>query len=137
AIILFRDTTKELESQHLRSDFAYASHQLRTPVAEALGSLEVSIEETDPTKQKENLEIAYSSLLSVAKLANNMVEVSMIDQGNVFAAPVETKISDAVTDTVTKLEAELEDRGVKVVNNVSPDLTVETDPTMLRKVLLE
>ena len=59
AIIIFRDVSQERESQRLRSDFAYAAHQFRTPVTKALWNIEVALDEKDSKSRKENLENAH------------------------------------------------------------------------------
>lgn len=85
AIIIFRDATNEKEAQSLRSNFAYASHQLRTPVTEAMWSLESALGESDTAKIKQELNTAYHSMLSVRKLVEQLLEVSEIDQGTIIS----------------------------------------------------
>ena len=60
AIIVFRDVSADRDAQLIRSSFAYASHQLRTPVTEALWSIEVAKDEVKPGPVKEKMETAYN-----------------------------------------------------------------------------
>ena len=55
-IIIFRDISEERESAHLRSDFMYATHQLRTPVTEAIWNLETAmVAQTLETRQERTM----------------------------------------------------------------------------------
>lgn len=138
AIIVFRDTSREIESKHLRSDFSYASHQLRTPVTEALWNLETGINEQDAEKKKEDLRVAYQSLLSVKKLSEHLVDVSEIDQGNVAMKLSAVKLLDVFTEIQSKLETEAHSHGVKIsIVPVSPLMAINTDQKFLTNILFE
>lgn len=138
AIVVFHDATKERESMHLRSDFMYASHQLRTPITEALWNLEIGIEEQDTNKKNEDLRVAHQSLLSVKKLSEHLVDVSEIDQGNVSVKFSDVKLIDVLTETQNKLEKEADARGVTIsIDPVSPIMAINTDQKFLTKILFE
>lgn len=138
AIVVFRDTSKERESTHLRSDFMYASHQLRTPITEALWNLEIGIEEQDADKKNEDLRVAHKSLLSVKKLSEHLVSVSEIDQGNIAVKQSSVKLVDVLADVQGRLEAEAIMRGVVVsITPVSPLISIATDKKLITKTLFE
>ncbi|MBI5401155.1 MAG: PAS domain S-box protein [Candidatus Yonathbacteria bacterium] len=138
AIIVFRDASKEHESKHLRSDFMYATHQLRTPVTEALWNLETAIDEENPEKKKEGLQIAHQSLLSIKNLSEDLVTVSEIDQKTIMAHRTPTKLIDVLTEMQEKLLAEAKARNVTIViAPVSPLMAVNTDQKLLTRVLFE
>lgn len=94
AIIVFRDASKERNTMHMRSEFVYASHQLRTPITEALWTLDVAKNETDSAKRAEDLRIIEGSLMSVQKLSDHLVSASEIDQGSISVKKVPVKIVD-------------------------------------------
>lgn len=138
AIVVFHDATKEHESMHLRSDFMYASHQLRTPITEALWNLEIGIEEQDANKKNEDLRVAHQSLLSVKKLSEHLVDVSEIDQGNISVKFSDVKLIDVLTEVQNKLVSEARKRGVNIsISPVSPIMAINTDGKMLNKILFE
>lgn len=138
AIIVFHDATKEHESMHLKSDFMYASHQLRTPVTEALWNLEVAIDEQDPEKRKEDLRIVHHSLLSIKKLSEHLVSVSEIDQGNVSVKMLSVKFIDILTEIQSKIEATAKMRDVTLsIAPVSPLIAINTDKKLLSRALFE
>lgn len=138
AIIIFRDLTQEREASHLRSDFAYATHQLRTPVTEALWNLDLAIEENDPVKKKDDIEIVHQSLESVKKLTEDLVAVSEFDQGAVSVKKAMTKIIDILAEVQKKIEPKARERKVAVfVAPVSPVAAINTDPKFLKRILYE
>lgn len=137
-IIVFRDMTVAIEKSHLRSDFSYASHQLRTPITEALWNLETGIEEQDADKKNEDLRVAHQSLLSIKKLSEHLVSVSEIDQGNVAVKLSEVKLIDTLTEIQGKLEKEANMRGITMsIAPVSPLIAITTDKKLLAKTLFE
>ncbi len=137
-IIVFRDVTKEREKAQLRSDFSYASHQLRTPITEALWNLETGIEEKDTDKRNEDLRVAHQSLLSVKKLSEHLVYVSEIDQGNISVNLSSVRIADVLTEIQGKLEKEASIRGVTIsFPAISPFIAITTDKKLLTKILFE
>ena len=138
AIIVFRDASKEIESTHLRSDFVYASHQMRTPVTEALWNIETAMSEENPEKKKEDLRIAHQSVLSIKKLSEDIVVASEIDQNNIMVHRVPIKLIDVLTEIQSKIETVAQERNVTIsVAPVSPLMAVSTDQKLLTRALLE
>lgn len=138
AIIIFRDLSQEREAGHLRSDFAYATHQLRTPVTEALWNLDIAIEEEDPVKRKEDIEVVHQSLQSVQKLTEDLVAVSEFDQGSVSVKKSVTKLIDIFTEVQNKLASVAKKRNVEIsIAPISPVVAVNTDPKFFKKILHE
>ncbi len=136
AIIVFRDVSREKEAQMLRSDFAYASHQLRTPVTEALWNTELALSENDPSAQKKDIEIVYHSLRNVYKLVTDLLEVSEIDQGMVIPKRTEVKLSSLISETLRALQKTAAEREVEIMAApVSETAAVYTDSVLLQKVL--
>jgi len=137
-IIVFRDMSIALEKSHLRSDIAYATHQFRTPVTEALWNLEIAIDEQDPDKRKEDLRIAYQALLSIKKLSEHLVLVSEIDQGGLSVKMLSVKFIDVLADVQKKIEkeAKLRDIALSIVP-VSPLMAIHTDKKLLNRILFE
>lgn len=137
-IVVFRDTSKERESRHLRSDFAYASHQLRTPITEALWNLEIAIDEQDHDKRKEDLRIVHQSLFSIKKLSEHLVSVSGIDQGDVAVKISPVKFIDVLTEVQSRLEVVAKMRDVTLsITPVSPLMAINTDKKLLSSVIFE
>ena len=138
AIIIFRDSSKEVEVERLRSDLAYATHQLRTPVTEAIWNLEIAMDEEDATKRKEDLLVVHNSLLSVRKLAEHLVEVSSFDQGAKVLKIETVKIVDVFSEVQKKLKVATEKSKTPVFfGPVSAVLAIQTDIKILTKAIFE
>lgn len=138
AIIVFRDATQERESQHLRSDFAYAAHQLRTPVTQALYSLELALGEKELPVIKESMRIAYQGVRNVGRLVEQVLEVSKIDQHNVIPKFEAVKVIE-ICEEVFKLAEETAKRRnvILTASPISGALGIVTDRKILCKALLQ
>lgn len=138
AIVVFRDASKERESAHLRSDLAYATHQFRTPVTEALWNLEIGMSEQDADKRKEDLRIAYQALLSIKKLSEHLVAVSEIDKGDIVVNLSKVRLIDVLIETQNKVALEAKKYGVEIfISPISPLVAVSTDPKFLKRIFFE
>ncbi len=138
AVIIFRDRSKEIEAQMLKSSFAYASHQLRTPVTKALWNLEIAREEKDLRLLNEYIETAYVSMKSVQKLVGELVDVSELDQGFVIPKLQTIGLADLLADVTKQKNEKAKSRNISIIlEPVSPALNLRTDRKMLARVLLE
>ena len=138
AIIIFRDVTMEKESHSLKSDFAYASHQLNTPVTKALWNLESALEEEDAKKIKEKIGIAYQSAKSIQKLNNQLYAISEIDQKIIIPKLEELKLIDVVGEVLEEIKKKCVDCHIAInIEPISPILGLKNNRKMLSRILLE
>ncbi|HAT68124.1 MAG TPA: hypothetical protein DCS20_00715 [Candidatus Yonathbacteria bacterium] len=138
AIVVFRDITKEREENRMRSDFAYAAHQLRTPVTEALWNLDMAMEEEDARKIKESLPVVHNALESIQKLSENLVVLSEIDRGDIIVSKTSIGIADILAEVQQKIKATAQKFGVEVLIDAhTVSVTVNTNKKMLKRVLSE
>ncbi len=138
AIIIFRDIATEKESRSLKSDFAYASHQLNTPVTKALWNLESAMEENDAVKLKEKLAIAYKSTKSIQKLNVQLYSISEIDQKTILPKYENIKLIDLIGEIDKDFKDICKECNVSLnMEPISPILGIKTDPKMLKRILLE
>ncbi len=138
AIVIFRDTSKERETRMLRSDFAYASHQLRTPVNKANWAIEAALEAGDLAEAKEVLRGAVQSMKSLVKTSDELVAVSEADQGMVMPKIAPAKLVEIIESAVAAVADEAKKRNVVIaVEPVSAIASVETDGKLLSGSLEE
>lgn len=138
AIIIFRDVSQERERQALRSDFAYASHQLRTPVNQALWTIETAQGAKGIEEMREAMRIAYLSVRSVQKLVSQLLEVSEIDQGTISQKKETIKVTDVFEGVIKDITIETKARNVTLsIEPISAVAGIETDPKMLKRILTE
>lgn len=137
-VIVFHDVSQERSVQSLRSDFAYASHQLRTPVNKAMWSIEAVVNENDPVVIKENAKIAHKSLQSVHKLAADLLDVSMADQGTVVPHIELTKLADILDEAIGSVREAAKKKEITIaVPPISQTAAIHTDKKLLIKIIRE
>lgn len=136
AIIIFRDTSKERMEQALKSDFAYASHQLRTPVTKALLSIELALGEKLRPETRELIEAAFLNTKSMSKLVGQLVTVSEIDQGELTSHSQPVKLPELFESLHGAVLEEAKEKGIKfIIEPFSPEATIDTDRKKLQRAL--
>jgi PAS domain S-box-containing protein len=137
-IIIMRDMTKEREVSLVRSDFAYAAHQLRTPITIAMLMVETILDYDDIKKIKENLATAYRSLECIQKLSEELLEVSEIDQKTIVPTSEVIKLIDLFDGVIKTVEKKSLDHEVKIlVPAISASSSIHTNAKLLKRALVE
>lgn len=127
-VIVFRDASQEREAQALRSDFAYASHQLRTPINKAMWSLETVLGEKDPHTVIENAKVAYKSLQSVNKLVADLLAVSALDQKTITLHIELVKLADVFDEVMNVTREAAKEKEISIViSPISQTAAMHTD----------
>lgn len=104
AVTVIRDETHEREISRMKSDFiSIASHQLRTPLTAIKWSIEL-IDEDDTghlsDAQKESLADVQMSVSRLARLVNDLLNVSRIERGRISLMPKLANVDDLCRDAV-------------------------------------
>jgi PAS domain S-box-containing protein len=137
-VIVMRDISRKRQDSMLHSDFAYASHQLRTPVTEAIWSLEAVLGENDTEKIKKNAKIAHSSMQSVKKLSEELITVSEIDQGEVSLDITDVNLQNLFDEVREAIGKKAEEHAIKIqFPKVVISETVNTSQKLLTRILIE
>lgn len=134
-IVVFRDATQERQQKSLRSEFAYASHQLRTPVTKALWSIEAALDKSQP--EREDLEIAYAALKSIRKLSNEILEASEVDQKIVHSKGLAVNVSEVCVQSLRNNDVCVKERAVSVQTDIPTDLHIHGDTNLLGRIMDE
>ncbi len=137
-VIVYRDATQDREDKMLRSSYSYASHQLRTPVTQALWSLEVAKDEKDMDKCLDGVKMAYIAMKSVQKLVAALVEVSVIEQKTLSPKLEQVNLPSVVKEVEKEVAEALPERRISLKTEIPPAHEVLfTDQTLLRRILRE
>ncbi len=137
AIIVFRDLTQEREAARMKSDFAYASHQFRTPLTQAMTALSLAEGEKDGAQLKEDLAMAQVGLASAHRLALKLLAMADVDNGRVEAKLAKVDIGALVKGVVADV-GENAPKSVAIKTKLAKGLTaVRTDAELVRQILLE
>ena len=121
-IVLYRDVTREVEVEHLKSEFvSVVSHELRTPMTSIKTSLALLLAgaggTVDPAA-REMLEIALRNADRLIRLVNDLLDLSRIEARRMEFQLEPVPLADAIRSSIEALAAFAADAGV----------TVETEP---------
>lgn len=137
AIIIFRDMTEERKASLLKSDFAYASHQFRTPINKALWGLEGLASQIKTSKLRTSLKDSVLALESARKLAEELLEISEIDQGKITPVWKEVAIDQLVEESAASVQT-TDKKNLKIELATLPtSARLTTDATLLKRCLDE
>ncbi len=127
AIILMRDVTKQKSLDDERDEFvAVTSHELRTPIAIAEGSISVvlnspDLNQLDP-QLKENINQAHAGILELANLVNQLTDLSDIESKNLEVEYQEVDLH-SILYTMKDIHIDAaKSKGLEIVMNVQENL---------------
>lgn len=125
-----QDAMKELET------FSYsASHDLRAPLRQIMGFVNLLREDTGPSLSEKSLHYLATISLSakrMGQLIDNLLEFSRVGRGGLQKADI--KLEELVRDILNDLQAETRER--KILWNIHPLPTVWADRPLLRIALV-
>lgn len=135
AIIVFRDMTAEKAAATLGSEFAYAQHQMRTPLGTAIVTLQSTEELDDINQVKQQVSASMPQLKSVRQMVEESLELLKVEHEPTPPQPAKTNLAAIIKESV---EAAKADFGASIwdVNLPAGEVTVNTDADLLKKALL-
>ncbi len=124
--------------QSRRDLIAWASHDLRTPLA----SLRLVVDAladgvvNDEVTQQRYLQTAQREISNLNELINDLFDLSQLDTGHIELRREQTSLSDLLSDTLSTLRTLAERRGVRLHGYVNARIDpVEIDPEKIQRVL--
>jgi signal transduction histidine kinase len=112
------------------------AHELRTPIAGLLSTLEVTL---NRLRAPEEYREAAGECFEIAKrmnwLVNNLLSIARIEAGNVQLQKQEVKMECVLTEWWKPFETRAGERSLRVDWRIEPGSKVETDPEFLRVVI--
>ncbi len=139
ALITFHDLTKGHQLEEMKVDFiALAAHELRTPVTEIRGALDIIAQDESelPADDKKWLHHAATSAEELNRLINNLLGVSRIEHGRISYNISSLNYSEYIKELVTEFERRVIESGrtfsLKIPSRL-PNLPL--DPDAIKEVL--
>jgi signal transduction histidine kinase len=115
-----RDVTQQKLSAQMRDQFLHtATHELRTPLANIKAYAEtLDIEdELDMQKQKQFLNIISSEATRLARLVDDLLDISSMEVGSLALQVDETDIQRVFSEVVDKVQAEIDKKEIQFITN--------------------
>ena len=137
-LVILHETTREREMARLKSEFvAKASHELRTPLSSIRASIEMLSdgELQNPEQRTEFLGIAMEETDRLAKLVNDMLDISCIEAGVARPRMSCVDLGTIASEVVDGLRAVAERKSVDLRIHAESGLVVDGDPEMLAAVI--
>jgi signal transduction histidine kinase len=129
---------KAMLEQSRRDLIAWASHDLRTPLASLQLVIDALVDGVadDPQTQQRYLRTAQIEIANLKELINDLFELSQLESGHIDLKLQRTSLSDLLSDTLSAMRAMAERRGVRLDGHVSSDIDpVRMDPEKIQRVL--
>ncbi|MBZ0293614.1 MAG: HAMP domain-containing protein [Anaerolineae bacterium] len=129
---------KETLEQGRRDLIAWASHDLRTPLASlrlVVDAMADGVVDDEATRQR-YLSTAQMEIANLDELISDLFELSQLDSGHLDLRRERTSLSDLLSDTLSAMRALAERRGVKLMGEVDDTIDpVEIDAEKIQRVL--
>lgn len=112
------------------------AHELRTPIAGLLSTIEVTLNRLrSPEEYRESAEECFEIAKHMNWLVNNLLSITRIEAGNVQLQNHELVIENVLTEWWKPFEARAAERSLRVDWKIDPGARIETDPEFLRVVV--
>ncbi|MFH1874364.1 MAG: ATP-binding protein [Pseudomonadota bacterium] len=130
--IILRDITKEKEVDRMKNDFiSTVSHELRTPLAiikEGVGLIVERIAGDINEKQEKILHAAAENLDRLAKIIENLLDVSKIEAGKVGLDRSQVNLSVLVRKVLLNFERRIKDKNLELkTSGLDKDINIYAD----------
>ncbi|NOZ69657.1 MAG: ABC transporter substrate-binding protein, partial [Deferribacteres bacterium] len=129
---------KELD--RLKSMFiASMSHELRTPLNSIIGFTGLVLQGMAGEineEQRDQLQRVYASAKHLLLLITDVIDISKIEVGEIEVFVEEFRLEEIFEEAVSSLRTQIDDKGLDVEVDVSPDIRLRTDSRRLLQCIL-
>ena len=128
-----------VQANQAKGDFlANMSHEIRTPMNAIIGMNEMVMrEEISPKAAKYSQDI-YNAGQTLLAIINDILDFSKIESGKMEIIPVTYELGSLLNDVLNMITKKVEDKGLKLVTDVSPDIPHQLygDEIRIRQIIL-
>lgn len=139
-VTILRDITREKEISRMKTDFvSQASHELRTPLSSITAYVEMLLdgEAEDDATREEFYTIIKTEADRVARMVDNMLNISRIESGIQQVEATEVDFVKVVGEVVESVTPRAEQKQIAISTKSGPLIyTAQADRDMMTQVIL-
>lgn len=120
-----------------RAMFSSFSHDLKTPLAAIIGSLEVYTMMSDKLSNEKKLQLVEAALKESRRLdgfISNILEISKLEMGLITPKFSKVLLADVINSALITIKNKYPQANINVIS-VHEDIEVETDFHLLKKII--
>jgi two-component system, OmpR family, phosphate regulon sensor histidine kinase PhoR len=136
-LILLRDFTREQAVEKMRSDFvANASHEMRTPLAAIIGSIETmqGAAKNDPKARDQFLQMMLAQAGRMKRLIDDLLTLSRIELNEHVRPNARVSLNDVAKQAISNLSEPAKAASVSVALQATSEIVVAGDADELLQV---
>jgi nitrogen-specific signal transduction histidine kinase len=111
-----------------------AAHELRTPIQPILGAVDILINNTSGSKEKELVEIVSRNARRLKKLAEDILDVTKLEGYSLNLNKEKFKIRDIILENIHNYESSFEKNKIEIRYNQIDDLQIFADKGGISRV---
>ncbi len=119
----------------LRRFSADAAHELRTPIAALRAHIDLAIAAAGPTPPASLLD-AVEQGERLSHLAEDLLTLSSVEAGESARRDSVVRLDELAREVIDVMEPIASDQGRKLVQTVDADLSIQGEPTLLRRLVV-
>lgn len=134
-LVVFSDTTSEVQAEKAREDFAVAAaHELKTPLHAIGMHAEMLLTEDgeDKSLRVESANFINTEVAHIGELVRNMLSITRIEIGNLSINRKLTKLDDLLDTLLTSMQTNASEHNITLVKDYQQGM----EPSFLDKDLL-
>ncbi len=137
--LALQDVTELVRLNRARRDMVTnISHELRKPIANIRLIIDGLFHEQEKPKRKQSASALRDVALQIdalQRLAQELLDLSMIESGEAFLRMVDLSMSDLVDESIARLEYQSDAKEIELINQVPKQVRVLADRDQVLRVL--